>query len=129
MKCIHCGHSDTAVIESRPLKDGSVIRRRRGCGQCGEKFATYEIDGGIWGTVEKWALGSRLPALAKKHSLRERDGEIVAMVKAGTPLKEIAARFDISVSTVCGISRKAGLPGRRGPKRFKGQANPWAGLM
>lgn len=129
MICSHCGHPDTAVLESRKMMGNAVVRRRRGCGQCGGKFDTYEIEGGIWGTVKKWALGSRLPALTKKHGLRERDGQIAAMIQAGRPLKEIAERFDISVSTVCYAAKKAGLPGRRGPKRTKEVAHPWGGLL
>lgn len=107
----------------------SVIRRKRGCGQCGCKFDTYEIDGGIWGTVKKWALGSRAPALEKKHSLRARDAEIAGMILAGKSHKEIAEKFGIATSTVCYAAKKAGLTGRRGPKRTKPVAHPWSGLL
>ena len=41
MKCIFCGHSDSKVVDSRYLKDGS-IRRRRECMDCGKRFTTYE---------------------------------------------------------------------------------------
>lgn len=95
----------------------SVIRRKRGCGQCGGKFDTYEIDGGIWGTVKKWALGSRLPALAKKHARAHRDQQIVAMIKDGRTLKEVSAHFGLAESTIIYAARKAGVEGRRGPKR------------
>ena len=129
MKCQHCGHTETAVLETRALLGATVIRRRRGCGQCGCKFHTYEIDGGIWGTVKKWALGSRAPALEKKHALRARDAEIAGMILAGKSHKEIAEKFGIATSTVCYAAKRAGLTGRRGPKRTKPVANPWAGLL
>lgn len=129
MNCVHCGHSDTAVLDTRRVMAGAVIRRRRACGQCGKAFETYEIDGGIWGTVKKWALGSRLPALKKKHARAYRDQQIVAMIKAGRPLKEIAGHFHIAESTVIYAARKAGLPKRRGPKRQEKPGNLWAGLV
>jgi hypothetical protein len=129
MKCQHCGHTDTAVLDTRSMLGASVIRRRRGCGQCGGRFDTYEIDGGIWGTVKKWALGSRTPALDKKHALRARDAEIAAMIQSGASHKEIAEKFGIATSTVCYAAKKAGLTGRRGPKRTKTVRNPWIGLL
>jgi transcriptional repressor NrdR len=42
MKCGQCHQSDTKVIESRDVADGSTIRRRRACTQCGYRFTTYE---------------------------------------------------------------------------------------
>ena len=42
MKCTYCNHPDTRVIDSRPAEDGSAIRRRRSCDECGKRFTTYE---------------------------------------------------------------------------------------
>lgn len=42
MRCPLCGHVDTRVLESRPTEEGAVIRRRRSCPQCEERFTTYE---------------------------------------------------------------------------------------
>ena len=42
MKCPNCGTADTKVVDSRPFEDGVVIRRRRVCPVCGNKFFTYE---------------------------------------------------------------------------------------
>ena len=42
MKCPDCNHPDTRVIDSRPAEDGSAIRRRRSCDECGKRFTTYE---------------------------------------------------------------------------------------
>jgi transcriptional repressor NrdR len=33
---------DSKVIDSRQMEDGSSIRRRRQCENCGERFTTYE---------------------------------------------------------------------------------------
>ncbi len=40
MKCPHCGHDETRVIDTRDSGDG--IRRRRVCKQCQRRFTTYE---------------------------------------------------------------------------------------
>ncbi len=42
MRCPFCGHEDTQVKDSRPTEDGSAIRRRRFCGNCGQRFTTIE---------------------------------------------------------------------------------------
>ena len=43
MKCPACAYTDSKVIDSRPSADGSTIRRRRECQECGKRFTTYEI--------------------------------------------------------------------------------------
>lgn len=42
MKCIYCGHLNSKVIDSRQNEDGTTIRRRRECENCGKRFTTYE---------------------------------------------------------------------------------------
>jgi transcriptional repressor NrdR len=42
MHCPFCQHEDTRVIDSRLTEDGSTVRRRRECPQCGERFNTFE---------------------------------------------------------------------------------------
>lgn len=42
MKCPYCNNPDTRVVDSRPADDGSSIRRRRSCDECGKRFTTYE---------------------------------------------------------------------------------------
>lgn len=43
MKCPACAYTDSRVVDSRPSADGSTIRRRRECLECGKRFTTYEI--------------------------------------------------------------------------------------
>ena len=43
MHCPFCSDTDTKVIDSRLVSDGSQVRRRRECGSCGERFTTYEL--------------------------------------------------------------------------------------
>ena len=42
MKCVYCNCTESKVTDSRPTEDGSAIRRRRECVQCGKRFTTYE---------------------------------------------------------------------------------------
>ncbi len=42
MKCMYCGCIDSKVIDSRSTEDGTIIRRRRECVNCGKRFTTYE---------------------------------------------------------------------------------------
>ncbi|MDE0717227.1 MAG: transcriptional regulator NrdR [Rhodospirillaceae bacterium] len=42
MRCPFCGGDDTQVKDSRPTEDGSSIRRRRFCANCGSRFTTFE---------------------------------------------------------------------------------------
>lgn len=42
MRCPFCAHEDSQVKDSRPAEDGSAIRRRRQCEDCGARFTTFE---------------------------------------------------------------------------------------
>ncbi|WP_406805116.1 transcriptional regulator NrdR [Aquilutibacter rugosus] len=59
MHCPYCQHTDTRVIDSRVSEDGVMIRRRRVCEACGERFST----------VESFEL--KLPVVIKSDSRRE----------------------------------------------------------
>jgi len=42
MKCPFCGAESDKVVDSRAVRDGTAIRRRRECQSCNERFTTYE---------------------------------------------------------------------------------------
>lgn len=42
MKCRYCQSNESKVVDSRPTDDGTSIRRRRECINCGRRFTTYE---------------------------------------------------------------------------------------
>lgn len=42
MKCMYCNCMDSRVVDSRPTEEGTAIRRRRECENCGKRFTTYE---------------------------------------------------------------------------------------
>ncbi len=42
MRCPKCGHLGDKVVDSRSVRSGGAIRRRRACLNCGHRFTTYE---------------------------------------------------------------------------------------
>ena len=42
MRCPKCGSDDDKVLDSRAVRDGAAIRRRRECTVCGARFTTHE---------------------------------------------------------------------------------------
>ena len=42
MRCPRCTCQDDKVVDSRAVKDGAGVRRRRECLNCGHRFTTYE---------------------------------------------------------------------------------------
>lgn len=45
MHCPFCRHTDSRVVDSRATDDGTAIRRRRQCPDCGRRFSTVETAG------------------------------------------------------------------------------------
>jgi transcriptional repressor NrdR len=42
MRCPFCAHEDTQVKDSRPAEEDTVVRRRRQCPACEQRFTTFE---------------------------------------------------------------------------------------
>lgn len=42
MKCPSCGIDEDRVVDSRSVREGKAVRRRRRCLECGHRFTTYE---------------------------------------------------------------------------------------
>jgi transcriptional repressor NrdR len=42
VKCPRCGMDEDKVIDSRAVRDGRAVRRRRECTACGDRYTTYE---------------------------------------------------------------------------------------
>jgi transcriptional repressor NrdR len=73
MRCPSCGDTQTRVIDSRLVREGSEIRRRRECVECGRRFTTRE------------RLDEALPKIVKKDERREdyaRDKLVSSLQKA-----------------------------------------------
>ena len=67
MKCPGCSGMENKVIDSRLNKEGNVIRRRRECLSCTDRFTTYE------------KLERSLPLLIKKDGI---NGAALATISA-----------------------------------------------
>ena len=64
MRCPKCAHVDDKVIDSRTIKNGGVIRRRRMCLDCQHRFTTYEEV--VKATVKVMKRDGRLEDLNKQ---------------------------------------------------------------
>ncbi len=42
MKCPYCDHQEDRVLDSRSVRDGEAVKRRRECLLCNRRFTTYE---------------------------------------------------------------------------------------
>lgn len=42
LSCPKCGHLKSDCTDSRPIRGGSAVRRRRRCVSCKERWTTYE---------------------------------------------------------------------------------------
>jgi len=60
MRCPFCADTDTKVIDSRLANDGDMVRRRRECVACAERFTTYESAELVMPRLVK-SDGSRVP--------------------------------------------------------------------
>jgi transcriptional repressor NrdR len=84
MKCPFCSNPDSKVVDSRPDKDGSTIRRRRECEACGRRFTTHE-------RVEEI-----LPQVVKRDGRREPFDRL----KLVAGLKKACEKRPVSVETI-----------------------------
>lgn len=53
MKCPYCQCQDDKVIDSRVVREGDAIRRRRECTKCERRYTTYEYIEKVTHTVVK----------------------------------------------------------------------------
>ena len=73
MRCPSCEHEGDKVVDSRSVRDGQGVRRRRECSQCRHRYTTYEF-------VEETPV-----LVVKKDGRREpyaRDRILAGLVKA-----------------------------------------------
>lgn len=73
MRCVVCEYLEDKVVDSRMSKDGTSIRRRRVCLQCGYRYTTYE-------QIERTQL-----QVVKKNQIREalsREKILGGLIKA-----------------------------------------------
>jgi len=84
MKCPFCIETENKVIDSRLSKEGDVIRRRRECLGCSERFTTYE------------RIEEILPMVVKKDGRRESFDRL----KILSGIKKACEKRPISIETM-----------------------------
>lgn len=97
MKCPTCGHGEDRVIDSRPAREGSAIRRRRECLACQARFTTFEYIEGTQLSVVKSDGGREVFSRAKLQR-----GLEAALNKRGhseAELRELLERIERRIQT------------------------------
>ena len=101
MKCPRCGSEDDKVVDSRAVRDGRAVRRRRECIDCGERFTTYE------------ALETRPVLVAKRggHTVAYNRGKVITGVTKACEKRPVSLeQIEIIVDQV---EHKLAAAGRR----------------
>ena len=91
MKCPYCGQLNSRVIDSRLNKDKTIIRRRRVCETCHQRFTTFE------------QIELTLTVLVKKDGRREawnRRKMIAGLEKACEKLPVSTGEIDLFVDEI-----------------------------
>ena len=91
MRCPFCGAQDTRVIDSRLSQEGDQVRRRRECGECKERFTTYE------------AVELNLPRVIKNNGNREpfREEKLRAGMMRALEKRPVAAdRIETAIDRI-----------------------------
>ena len=85
MKCMYCGHTDSKVIDSRPIEADNSIKRRRECLVCQKRFTTFEVIESVQlvvvkkdGTKELFDRNKLLSGLLKACQKRPVNAEEIA---------------------------------------------------
>jgi transcriptional repressor NrdR len=101
MICPFCQANDTKVVDSRLLKEGLSVRRRRKCESCTRRFTTYE-------TIE-----IQMPIVVKLDGRRERynkdkilDGLEKACQKTPVSTEQIERVVDNIAKSILEVSDK-----------------------
>jgi len=89
MNCPFCGHPDNRVVDSRDIRSGVEIRRRRECAECGQRFTTYERVDELPTTVVK--RDGRRESFDREKLL---NGLLRACEKRPVPRRDLVAMVD-----------------------------------
>ena len=95
MNCPFCGHADNRVVDSRDVRSGSEVRRRRECSDCGKRFTTYERVDELPTTVVK--RDGRRESFDREKLLT---GLLRASEKRPVPRRDLVAIVDTVESTL-----------------------------
>ena len=89
MRCPFCGSEEDKVVDSRSVREGRAIRRRRECIKCAHRYTTYEYIENVELTVVK-SDGRREPFDRQKLI----EGMRLALKKRPVSVKKIESMAD-----------------------------------
>ncbi len=101
MRCPFCGAPDTKVIDSRLANEGDMVRRRRECLTCNERFTTYE------------SAELLMPRVVKDDGSREPFDETKLRSGMLRALEKRPVETDAVETAIARIKRKVRLSGER----------------
>ena len=111
MHCPFCAAEDTKVIDSRLVAGGSQVRRRRECGDCGERFTSYE------------SAELLMPQVVKSNDIREpfNEEKLRAGLQKALEKRPVSSeQIEVSIDQIKHRLRSAGE--REIPSRHIGEA-------
>ncbi len=107
MRCPVCGDDQDRVVDSRSVKDGRAVRRRRQCSVCEHRYTTYEyIEPSASSVIKR--DGSREPYDREKLTR----GIVIACEKRPVSTDEINALVD-RVESMIGENGEREVPSER----------------
>jgi len=95
MNCPFCGHPDNRVVDSRDVRNGLEVRRRRECSECEQRFTTYERVDELPTTVVK--RDGRRESFDREKLL---NGLLRACEKRPVPRRDLVSIVDSVESTL-----------------------------
>lgn len=114
MLCKFCGGA-TRVMETRADEHSVLVKRRRACQSCQQRFWTFEIDDDLEGAVRD-AMKLHLAAVLKRRKTAQRNRKIVERLLAGERVTALAKEIGVSQATASRVGNAAGIYAR-GPYR------------
>lgn len=66
IKCDNCGGRQSFVVDSRPNKNGRLIRRRRECVACAKRFSTIEVKANSFDEIPDIILNLILDTMSRE---------------------------------------------------------------
>lgn len=102
MKCTTCGTLRTKVLSTRSWLEGAMLKRRRECAN-GHRFTTIEVI--ETKAVEKYSAATA-KGVNKRGDIYNRHTAVIAQVRSGKKLADVAAALNIAESTVSWILKK-----------------------
>jgi transcriptional repressor NrdR len=96
MRCPNCGHEEDRVLDTRVVKDGAAIRRRRECLLCTHRFTTYEyVEAGTFQVVKK---DGRREAFAREKLMHGLAQACEKRPISATVIEELADRIETELA-------------------------------